>query len=398
MPLARTGSAYGAWETRPVDVRGETVRLATKPDQAGYHSVDHAELLLAEHAAIGPDDVVVNLQCGAGLCGVVAARAARSGRVILAAASLVDVNAARQSLLLNDQTNVEVVHSSGRDIAAPTSVDVVIARLAKGRVPAWRAIWSAYQILRTGGRLYLAGPGDEGIQSSVVRVERLFGNAEILGYRKGCRIAAATKTNPGPAVPAEFADPIVRDNAFKRFTVSIGPRDFVVNSRPGVFSWDGLDPGAAALINAMKIESGDRVLDLGCGTGIVGVVAATRTHPNLACLVDDDADAIDSATATAQANAVDGCSIVASDSIATIAQRRFDVVVTNPPFHVGKSTRFDVARAFIHDSSTVLQSGGRLYLVANRFLPYEGAMSDAFDRVEAVYLDRKFKVLSGRKR
>ncbi|HLZ10462.1 MAG TPA: methyltransferase, partial [Chloroflexota bacterium] len=398
VPLIRAWPGNGAWESRTIDVNGETVRLATKPGRTGFNNVDYAELLLAEHASIRLNDVVVNLQCRSALCGIVAARNARAGRVVLASASIVDVNAVRQSLLIEDRSNAQVVHSSGTGIAGPSSVDVVVARLAKGRVPGLRAIWLAYQMLRPGGRLYLGGPNNEGIQSSLVRVEQLFGNLQILAYRKGCRVGLAIKTEPSPATPDEFADPIVRDNAFHRFTTSIGARDFIVCSRPGVFSWDGLDPGAAALISAMKIEGSERVLDLGCGTGIVGVVAATRTSPHLVCLVDDDADAVQSAAETARANGIEACSIVASDGIEEIEARRFDVVVTNPPFHVGKSTQLDVAVAFIHGAAAVLRRGGRIYLVANRFLPYEDPLSDAFDRVETVHRDNKFKVLTGHRR
>jgi pseudouridine synthase len=52
----------------------------------------------------------------------------------------------------------------------------------------------------------------------------------------------------------------------------------------------------------------------------------------------------------------------------------FDVVVTNPPFHVGKATDLDVPQQFIADAHAVLANGGRLFLVANRTLPYEQAI------------------------
>jgi 16S rRNA (guanine1207-N2)-methyltransferase len=89
------------------------------------------------------------------------------------------------------------------------------------------------------------------------------------------------------------------------------------------------------------------------------------------------------------------CSIVASDSISAIEDRRFDVVVTNPPFHVGKSTESDVAREFIQGASSVLRHAGRVFVVANRFLSYENAMRDAFGNVETVFLNSKYKVLLG---
>jgi 16S rRNA (guanine1207-N2)-methyltransferase len=396
--VATAGSAYRSWESRIVDVNGVTVHLAVKPGQAGYRTIDYAELLLAEHAVVTPNDVVLNLECGAGLCGIVAARRASTGKVIIASPNLVDVLSARQSVLLAglSSNKVDVVHSSGVGVAAENSTDVVIARSPKGRLPVLRAIWEGFHALRPGGRFYLAGSGEEGIQSALTRVERLFGNVEILDYRKGTRVGLATKNDQSPPLPEEFSDPIIQQHAYGRFIATVDQRDFVVCSRPGVFSWDSLDAGAAALIEAMKVDSGERVLDLGCGTGIVGVVAATRTDPKLVCLVDVDADAIASAAETAAVNGVPECSIVASDSISAIEDQRFDVVVTNPPFHVGKATESDVAREFIQGASLIMRKAGRAYVVANRFLPYENAMRDAFGNVETVLLNSKYKVLLGR--
>ena len=74
------------------------------------------------------------------------------------------------------------------------------------------------------------------------------------------------------------------------------------------------------------------------------------------------------------------------------------MVVTNPPFHQGKTTQYDVAYQFIRDAERLLQPGGRFYLVANRFIPYEATIRQCLGRVDTIYEDNRFKVLLGRKR
>jgi 16S rRNA (guanine1207-N2)-methyltransferase len=77
-----------------------------------------------------------------------------------------------------------------------------------------------------------------------------------------------------------------------------------------------------------------------------------------------------------------------------VGDERFDVVVTNPPFHQGKATDLTVPLQFIADAHAHLRVGGRLYLVANRTLPYEQAIAERFGTVRTLHDGRRFKVLS----
>ncbi len=73
---------------------------------------------------------------------------------------------------------------------------------------------------------------------------------------------------------------------------------------------------------------------------------------------------------------------------------RFDAIVCNPPFHaLGRGDRPDIGRAFIAAASAALKSGGRLWLVANRHLPYEDALGSGFAQVRSVAQDGGFKII-----
>ena len=77
---------------------------------------------------------------------------------------------------------------------------------------------------------------------------------------------------------------------------------------------------------------------------------------------------------------------------------RFDVVVSNPPFHLGKSTELAIPWAFIDEAYDRLAPGGRLYLVANRTLPYERLIAERFGDVRTAHDGRRFKVIGSVRR
>lgn len=111
-------------------------------------------------------------------------------------------------------------------------------------------------------------------------------------------------------------------------------------------------------------------------------------------MVDADIEAVRSATRSAAANGVANTHAIASDVAGSVLEERFDIVVTNPPFHVGKVTDLDVPMQFISDAHEVLLPAGRMLLVANRTLPYEQAIKHRFGNVENLHDGPRFKVLA----
>jgi len=82
-----------------------------------------------------------------------------------------------------------------------------------------------------------------------------------------------------------------------------------------------------------------------------------------------------------------------SDGAAAVRDVRFDVVLTNPPFHQERQTDYNVAHQFIRDAARVLQRRGRLYVVANRFIRYEDPLREHFYEVSVAYEDNLYRVL-----
>lgn len=159
---------------------------------------------------------------------------------------------------------------------------------------------------------------------------------------------------------------------------------------PGAFSTDGPDPGSEALLAALPPLKGV-VADLGAGWGYLsaGILAAS---PNLAALhlIEADADALD----CARRNVLDPRAVFHwADALRPLPGAPYDVVVSNPPFHTTRAADPGLGRAFLDAAARALTPNGTLWLVANRHLPYESALSEAFIGVETLPGTPAFKII-----
>lgn len=386
-------TGYREWRQHPVELSGRSYLLATKPGALAHG--DPATLLLAERAAVAEGETVVQMSCGSGLFGAVAAAKGGAGRVLLTDRNVVACEAARRTLAANGAESAKVFLGHGA-YALPAGVlaDVVAIRIPHEKMALLQLLWDAFHTLRVGGRCYIAGANNEGIKPAARTLERLFGNAESLGNQSGHRIVVAEKRGEEPASTDELASPYLRPDVFHELHATLRGRELTLFSRPGVFSWDHVDEATEILADVMRVEPGQSVLDLGCGYGALGVVAGTLSHGGPVCMVDADAEAVRSAHRSAATAGLDRYRALTSDVGAAVLDERFDVVVTNPPFHVGKATDLDLPLQFIEDARTVLAPGGRLFLVANRTLPYEHAIQRRFGNLGTLHDGRRFKVLT----
>jgi 16S rRNA (guanine1207-N2)-methyltransferase len=110
-------------------------------------------------------------------------------------------------------------------------------------------------------------------------------------------------------------------------------------------------------------------------------------------MVDVSLAAVDVAQRALAQSGLTNVSVLASDGTSAVLEQRFDLVVTNPPFHLGGMQTTKIAERFIREAAQVLKPQGRLFLVANRFLKYEPTLHECFSQVEEVGGDKRYKVL-----
>jgi 16S rRNA (guanine1207-N2)-methyltransferase len=164
-------------------------------------------------------------------------------------------------------------------------------------------------------------------------------------------------------------------------------------TRPGVFAYGQMDQGSRALLAAAEINPGDRVLDLGCGAGPVGLAAARKAGAEgQITFVDSNVRAVALAELNARAAGVTKFQAVASIRLETIGPESFDVILTNPPYYASQS----IAQMFIRRSHELLRPGGRLYLVTKQLEQMEVMVREAFGDPE-LFESRGYIILAARK-
>ena len=387
---------YYDWSTGSFRISGRDIPFATKQGMPFHGTDDPAACLLGENVTLPPEAAtVLFFDCGSGTAA--AGICLSHGNI---AATLTDRNflcaeAARRTLGLNGLAG-EVAFSHGSvGLSALPPADAVVIRLPKGRAAAMQLLWDASFALRQGGRCFLAGGNNEGIKPALARMGELFGPVEVIAYKGGNRVGVAVKLSDQPPQDCRFDRQWCDHAWFAEFDAAVAGMSIAVRSRPGVFAWDRMDEGSRLLIENMSLAESDQVLDLGCGHGLVGVAAAIRAPKGHTVMVDCDYEAIRCAEKTAAANGVTNCTVLPSDALGAVAGRKFDAVISNPPFHAGHKAELGIAQQFIAGAARVLNPGGNMQLVANRTLPYEDIFTQHFGQVATVYKDRFFKVLKG---
>ncbi|MFI8535472.1 methyltransferase [Streptomyces aquilus] len=168
----------------------------------------------------------------------------------------------------------------------------------------------------------------------------------------------------------------------------------VVN-HAGVFCADRLDIGTRFFLGHLPdSRGGRRVVDLGCGNGVVGTAVALANPEAEVLFVDESFQAVASAEATYKANDVPGhAEFRVGDGLSGVPDGSVDLVLNNPPFHSHQATTDATARRMFADARRALRPGGELWVVGNRHLGYHVTLRRLFGNSELVAGDPKFVVL-----
>jgi len=162
------------------------------------------------------------------------------------------------------------------------------------------------------------------------------------------------------------------------------------NSNSTIFSPHAIDKGTLLMLSHVEFTAVDKVLDLGCGYGVVGILAAKIIGPDKVAMCDISEDAVALSHDNAVLNGVENIKIIKSDGLVNVEDGNYTIILSNPPYH----TDFSVAKNFIEQSFKKLSVGGRMLMVTKRLDWYKNKLTSVFGGVKVFEEDGYFTFIA----
>ncbi|WP_339911575.1 methyltransferase [Symmachiella dynata] len=225
---------------------------------------------------------------------------------------------------------------------------------------------STHQALVEGGRLAVStnDPKDSWLHELM---QSMFDKVTRIATKKRGVVYIARKTAPLKKLKSFEA----------RFTFPDHDRLTTIVSRPGVFCHRRLDDGARALLKVVEVRDNDRILDMGCGAGAVGLALAARNAKISVTGVDSNARAVWCAEQGATANELANFNAVHTADGSCEGEGSYDLFVGNPPYF----SNYQIAELFLQTAVRMLKPGGEIMIVSKSIAWYKQRMAELFDDV-----------------
>jgi len=256
---------------------------------------------------------------------------------------------------------------------------LVMALPPRQREESRALIARALQHVAPGGTLLLSALNDEGARSVEADLRKLTNGVEVIS-KNHCRVV--------------WAKPTVIDTALLLNWLELdAPRPILegrLMSRPGLFAWDRIDAASQLLVDHLPPDLHGDIADLGAGSGFIAKEILAR-YPSVTRL--DLYEAEQRALDLARLNLKDDprAQFFWTD-VSWGLEASYDAIVSNPPFHLGRADSPALGLSFIEVCAQALKTGGKLYLVANRHLPYESAFR-SFSAHTIIHQAHGYKVI-----
>ncbi|GAA2810033.1 methyltransferase [Streptomyces showdoensis] len=278
----------------------------------------------------------------------------------------------------------------------PERIDVLLVRVPKSLALLEDQLHRLAPAVHEGTVVVGAGMVKEVHTSTLTLFERILGPTRTSLAVKKARLIhttpAAGEGRPANPWPLRYALPA---------DAPAGLAGRTVVNQAGVFCADRLDIGTRFLLQHLPRGLGrSRVVDLGCGNGVVGLAVALAEPEAELVFTDESYQAVASAEENFRTHVGDArtAEFAVGDGLADVEPGSVDLVLNNPPFHSHQATTDRTARRMFAEARRALRPGGELWVVGNRHLGYHVTLRRIFGNSELVAGNPKFVVLRAVKR
>jgi len=230
--------------------------------------------------------------------------------------------------------------------------------------------------------ILFVGEKKSGVQSTQKLTQNFLVNCLKVDAARHCLLFAGQFNNQ--------RTPFNVDDWFKCYQIEINDIKLTIASLPGVFSQQKLDVGTALLLDNLPNHLHGKVLDFGCGAGVISCYIGKKYTNVELSLLDVSALAIASAKRTLEINHLSG-DVFASNSLSEV-KCSYQNVVSNPPFHQGIKTNYQATETFLKNIKTYMLHQSSITIVANSFLRYRPIMESNIGKTKTIINKQGFAV------
>ncbi len=265
-----------------------------------------------------------------------------------------------------------------------TCHDLVIIAFPKSKVELNFTLAMIAHCINETTKILLVGEKKGGIQSAAKLTQNLLSCCQKVDAARHCLLFV------GLFQPEKLADVFNLNDWFKKYHICVEGIELTIASLPGVFSQQKLDVGTALLLSNLPSNMAGKVLDFGCGAGVISCFIGKKFIDTKLSLLDVSALALTSAQESLALNGLTG-NVFPSNSLSDVNEH-YQHVVSNPPFHQGVKTHYQASEDFLAGINKKLNKQGNITIVANSFLRYQPIMAAHIGNTRVITKDKGFTI------
>jgi 16S rRNA (guanine1207-N2)-methyltransferase len=264
-------------------------------------------------------------------------------------------------LFLKKQNNNQVDCTFSASYQSENIHDLIVIFFPKSKQELTYTLAMLASTIADKATVLLVGENKGGIKSALKLTDNLLSYGKKIDSARHCSLFSGLYN--------KTTNTFCLDDCFSQYQFTLQNIAMTIAALPGVFSQKKLDAGTQLLLNNLPKNMTGKVLDFGCGAGVISAFIGKKFPRAQLSLLDINALALESAKKTLQLNQLSG-NVFASDGLSQVNEK-YQHVVSNPPFHQGIKTNYSATESFLIQIDKFMVANADITLVANNFLHYQ---------------------------